>query len=270
MKLPHPPSPSVTNVTSVTACNTPLSENGAQNKIVTNVTPSGVGVDTPPMQNIDPPTSESVTNVTALNESLSEKGAQREVVTSVTDVTLPRAGVGISQPPKNTEPPAPHHTMTTAEILEAAGLSCLPDLGTYSRIPNPEKAPGRCMWKGCNDRPVWGAGGRLQHPLCERHYLTIQNANTAPAGVPEGTTPTGDQDHETRELRAVNIADFKLVNGVEKEPCYRCGELAYCTHVEKLTEENRVERAKRRPWFLCRKCAKELHDALKDNRESAG
>jgi hypothetical protein len=129
---------------------------------------------------------------------------------------------------------------------------------------------------------VWGVGGKMQTPLCDRHYLTIKNADTTPtpASVPDGTNTLADQDHETRENRAVNIADYKLVNGVEKEPCYRCGELAYCTHVEKLTNENRVERLNRRPWFLCRKCAKELLDAarreieeikaLKDNRESAG
>jgi len=169
--------------------------------------------------------------------------------------------------------------LTPAEILEAAGLSHLPDPSTYSRIPNPEKAPGRCMWKGCMDRPVWGEGGRLQHPLCNRHYLTIKNAQEtpAPASVPEGTN-TGvhstddqtDQDHETPKLQAVNITDYKLVNGVVKEPCRRCGELAYCTHVEKLTDKNRAERLKRKPWFLCRKCAKELLEASKDNRESAG
>lgn len=280
MKLPHPPSPSVTNVTSVTACNKPLSENGAQNKIVTNVTPSGVGVDKTPIQNINPPTSKSVTNVTENIEPISEKEVQNEVVTSVTVVTLPRAGGVFHNHPQNTEPQSPTPTPIPAKILEAAGLSYLPDPGIYSRIPNPEKAPGRCMWKGCNDRPMWGEGGRLQHPLCERHYLTIKNANAAPGEVPECTTPTGDQDHETRELQSVTITDFKLVNGVEKEPCYRCGEMAYCTHVEKLTDKNRVEREKRRPWFLCRKCAKELLDAArreiqeikapKDNRESAG
>jgi len=161
--------------------------------------------------------------------------------------------------------------MTQAEILENAGLSYLPDLATYSRIPNPEKAPGRCMWKGCMDRPVWGEGGRLQNPLCDRHYLMIKNVDTMPSNAPD--TGTG-QDRE------VNITDYKLVNGVEKEPCHRCGELAYCTHVEKLTDENRAERLKRKPWFLCRKCAKELLDAAReekkdckapeDNRQSAG
>jgi hypothetical protein len=220
---------------------------------------------TPPFQSVT-----NVTNVTGLNGPLSEKRAQNGIVTNVTDVTPPRAPPCISQPSKNREPPATP-TMTQAEILENAGLSYLPDLATYSRIPNPEKAPGRCMWKGCMDRPVWGEGGRLQNPLCDRHYLMIKNVDTMPSNAPD--TGTG-QDRE------VNITDYKLVNGVEKEPCHRCGELAYCTHVEKLTDENRAERLKRKPWFLCRKCAKELLDAAReekkdckapeDNRQSAG
>jgi len=232
-----------------------------------------------PQMKLHTPPSQGGTNGT----SGTTPHTKAEPVPDVPLVPLKEGGGGISQHPKNTEPTTP------AEILEAAGLSCLPDLGTYSRIPNPEKAPGRCMWKVCNDRPVWGEGGRLQHPLCERHYLTIKNVETAPANVPDGTNSSGNQDQPRQhpgqpegflEVRAVNITDYKLVNGVEREPCYRCGELAFCTHVEKLTEENRVERLKRRPWFLCRKCAKELLDAtrrdieeikvLKDNRESAG
>lgn len=276
MKLPTPARTSVPTVPTVPGCNVSLSENKAQNEIGTNGTPSRVGVDNSGSEKKDPPTSKSVPTVPARKESLSEKETQNEVGTNGTSGTLPRAGGGNLQHPQNTEP------ITPAEILKTGGLSYLPDLGTYSRIPNPEKSPGRCVWKGCNDSPVWGVGGKMQTPLCDRHYLTIKNADTTPtpASVPDGTNTLADQDHETRENRAVNIADYKLVNGVEKEPCYRCGELAYCTHVEKLTNENRVERLNRRPWFLCRKCAKELLDAarreieeikaLKDNRESAG
>jgi len=236
-----------------------------------------VGVGISSTQNIDPPPSKSVTNVTACNAPLSENGAQNEVVTTVTDVTLLRAGGVFHNHPQNTEPQPPTPTPIPAKILEAAGLSYLPDLDTYTRIQNPEKAPGRCVWKGCTDPPTWGVGGKMYTPLCDRHYLTIRNARQAPTLVDQ------DQDHETHEVRVVrqvNITDYKLVNGVEKETCYRCGELAYCTHVEKLTDKNRAERLKRKPWFLCRKCAKELLDAArqeieeiktpKDNSQSAG
>ena len=231
-----------------------------------------------PQMKLSTPRSPSVTSVT----SVTNQGDGHITRDSCDSCDTYGAGVGISQPPKNTEPPAPLPKLTPAEILETAGLSCLPDPGTYSLIPNPEKAPGRCMWKGCMDRPVWGEGGRLQHPLCDRHYLTIKNAKAAPtlASVPEGSNTPADQDHETREFQAVNIADYKLVNGIEKQPCQRCGETAYCTHVEKLTEKNRGERLKRGPWYVCRKCAKELLEAarreleeiktMKDNGQSAG
>jgi len=66
--------------------------------------------------------------------------------------------------------------LTNDEILHDAGISAFPDITKYARIHNPDKIIGRCIWKLCDDSPMWGEGGNLKNPLCDGHYHIIKNS----------------------------------------------------------------------------------------------